>query len=194
MLMDNTYPQFTCPNCRAVTDLEAELDVDESGEWEQGLQEFTRQTTNEVPQAIPLSTNGVQDQDDTAHVGGAAADYDEPIDLGDIDLTNIHFDNPADQAAPGAPVAAAPSGLLSRRQASVGSASMEMGPTASIEIPRPTNAPQLAHITTREGGANGRASTPTSTDIISGRGRSHQETTLGQLSSMAAQDAPVVDV
>lgn len=34
MLISRTYPQFTCPNCRAVTDLEAEVDqIDE--EWEE---------------------------------------------------------------------------------------------------------------------------------------------------------------
>ena len=31
---DKSYPQFLCPNCRAVTDLEAEVDDIDEGDWE----------------------------------------------------------------------------------------------------------------------------------------------------------------
>jgi len=63
----NNYPQFICPNCRAVTDLEADVDdpVDDGWEDENGV-ESSPDTTS------PMATNGlsIPEQDELAIDGG----------------------------------------------------------------------------------------------------------------------------
>lgn len=64
MLVSRTYPQFTCPNCRAVTDLEAEVDQidDEWVEEEWVLQGAENTSTNDSVPGGPVNgaTQSVQ--------------------------------------------------------------------------------------------------------------------------------------
>lgn len=47
------YPHFVCPNCRAVADLEAELDDPvANGEWEQVPEEITQEGNGETPSPV----------------------------------------------------------------------------------------------------------------------------------------------
>lgn len=164
MLMGSNYPQFTCPNCRAITDLEAEFDVEDGEEWEQRPEspvhvEDTPATTTTQP------AHSLQNQQDTVHVGGAAAVYDE---AGDVDLTNIQFEGNADQTI--ATPQTTTNGLLSRRQTSNPTASPAIAPVDGIEIPRSTNAASLAVVASNDTPATLRTATPTSADLIGGEG------------------------
>lgn len=71
MLVSRSYPQFTCPNCRAVTDLEAEVDqVDEDWDEDEWVQADGDNTSsngrisngsgNSIPQA-PLPALDILD-------------------------------------------------------------------------------------------------------------------------------------
>lgn len=166
MLMGSNYPQFTCPNCRAITDLEAELDVEDCDgeEWEQAPDEPTKPVGN-IARTVVQSASAMQDQHDTIHVGGALQAYDE---AGDVDLTNIEFEGNVERTA--APSQAVSNGLLSRRQTSISAASPPMPPVNGIEIPRPSINAQLAHVVSNETVGTLRTGTPTSAEIIAGEG------------------------
>jgi E3 ubiquitin-protein ligase DMA1/2 len=165
MLMGSNYPQFTCPNCRAITDLEAELDVEDDGEWEKPVdEESTRPAINASTTNDP-TTDALQNQHDTAHAVNTSAALEE---VGDVDLTNIQFESNDDQTA-NVPQTTSNS-LLSRRQTSNSAASPQITPVNSIEIPRSSAAPQLAPIISNDTMGSVRAATPTSADIISGEG------------------------
>jgi E3 ubiquitin-protein ligase DMA1/2 len=164
MLMGTNYPQFTCPNCRAITDLEAELDVDDGEEWEQPA-EPKHHVENTTPAVTPAA-NPLQNQHDTAHAGGAAGAYDE---AGDVDLTNIQFEGNADAATATPQIIM--DGLLSRRQTSNAASSSGITPVNGIEIPRPSNDDaQLAPVVSNETLGGLRTATPTSAEIIGGEG------------------------
>lgn len=160
--MGSSYPQFTCPNCRAVTDLEAELEVEDGEEWEQPV-ESARPAGNTAA-TMTQPANPLQNQQDTVHVGGAAAAYD---DAGDVDLTNIQFEGNADQTT--TPPQTTTSGLLSRRQTSNSSTAAAMTSVNGIEIPRSATTAQLAPVSSDTPGTL-RTATPTSADIIGGEG------------------------
>jgi E3 ubiquitin-protein ligase DMA1/2 len=164
MLMGNSYPQFTCPNCRAITDLEAELDADDGEDWEQPVDEPHSPVADRVPN-VTQPTDPLQNQQDTVHVGGAAAAYEE---AGDVDLTNIQFEAGAD------PTATAPqlmtSGLLSRRQTSNTESPAHVSQVNGIEIPGSSNGAHLTTVVTNDTGSGLRTATPTSADIIGGEG------------------------
>jgi E3 ubiquitin-protein ligase DMA1/2 len=169
MLMGSSYPQFTCPNCRAVTDLEAELDADDGEEWEKPAEE-SAPSAGRTAVSVPQPPNPLQNQEDTVHAGGAAAAYDQPdhVDLGDVDLTNIHFEaNPDLTTTNPQPTT---NGLLSRRQTSNSTTPSQIAPVNSIEIPRSANAPQLAQVMTSDTTGTLHAATPNSADIIAGEG------------------------
>jgi E3 ubiquitin-protein ligase DMA1/2 len=165
MLMGSSYPQFTCPNCRAITDLEAELDVDEGDEWEQPNQ--SPMPTAHMAAPMIHAPNPRQNQEDTVHVGGAAAAYEE---AGDVDLSNVQFEGNADQTITSIPPAPAPAnGLLSRRQTSNSTNSPAIPAVNGIEIPRPSTTAQLAVVSSDTPGTF-RTTTPTSADLIGGEG------------------------
>ncbi|ERF71546.1 hypothetical protein EPUS_00535 [Endocarpon pusillum Z07020] len=163
MLMGSNYPQFTCPNCRAITDLEAEFDVEDGEEWEQPPESPVH--VEDIPASTTQPANSLQNQQDTVHVGGAAAAYDE---AGDVDLTNIQFEGNADQtiATPQTTI----NGLLSRRQTLNSSASPAIAPVDGIEIPRASNAAPLGVVVSNDTPATLRTATPTSVDLIGGEG------------------------
>ena len=161
--MGSSYPQFTCPNCRAVTDLEAELDLEDGEEWEPPV-ESDRPAGN-TSATMAQSPNPLQNQQDTVHVGGAAAAYDE---AGDVDLTNIHFEGNADQTV--ATPRATTNGLLSRRQTASSTSSSAIAPVNGIEIPRSSTVAQLALAASNDSPGAVRTATPTSADLIVGEG------------------------
>lgn len=165
MLMGSSYPQFTCPNCRAVTDLEAEFDVEDGEEWEPTAEEPARTAENRAAD-VTHPTNSLQNQHDTVHAGGAAQAYDEAEE---VDLSNIQFESNPEQTAPTPQVTT--NGLLSRRQTSNGSASPGFASVNGIEIPRSsTTAGQLARILPNDTPGALRTATPTAADIIGGEG------------------------
>jgi E3 ubiquitin-protein ligase DMA1/2 len=170
MLMGSSYPQFTCPNCRAVTDLEAEFDVEDGEEWEHPVEEPSKAAGNTAADVAP-PVSSPQNQHDTVHVGGAAQAYDE---TGDVDLTNIQFEGNADQTTTTPQIVT--NGLLSRRQTSNTAASSAITPVNGIEIPRSGNTAPLAQVVSNDtlGTLNTpgtlRTATPTSADIIGGEG------------------------
>lgn len=158
MLMGSSYPQFTCPNCRAITDLEAELDVDDDGEWEEHVEEPSKP-------AAPQPPNPLQNQHDTAHAGGAARAY---VEAGDVDLNNIQIESNVGQTAP-APSPGA-NGLASPWQPSIAAASPGPVPANGIDIPRPHIPSPLANVVSNNPDEPLRVPTPTSADIIAGEG------------------------
>jgi E3 ubiquitin-protein ligase DMA1/2 len=165
MLMGSSYPQFTCPNCRAITDLEAELEIDDGEEWEQPHQSDIPAVHIAAPTIA--ASNPRQNQEDTVHVGGAAVTYEE---AGDVDLSNIQFEGNADQTITSTPQATnATSGLLSRRQTSNSISSPVLAPVNGIEIPRSSTTAQLAVVSIDTPGTF-RTATPTSADLIGGEG------------------------
>ncbi len=161
--MGSHYPQFTCPNCRAVTDLEAELDVEDGEEWEQSAEPAS--AAGNTAATVTQPTNELQNQQDTVHAGGAAAAYGE---VGDVDLTNIQFEGNADHASATPQIVT--NGLLSWRQTPNAAASSGITRVNGIEIPRSSNAAQLAHVASNNTPATVRTATPTSADIIGGEG------------------------
>lgn len=162
--MGASYPQFTCPNCRAVTDLEAELDADDGEDWEQAVDEPHGPTAHRVS-TLTQPTNPLQNQEDTVHVGGAATAYEE---ASDVDLTNIQFESNGDDAAIISQVTT--SGLLTRRQTSNTASPAQVAQVNGIEIPRPSNAAQMAPVVVNDPSGTLRTATPTSADIIGGEG------------------------
>jgi E3 ubiquitin-protein ligase DMA1/2 len=162
--MGSSYPQFTCPNCRAVTDLEAELDVEDGEGWEENVEELVQQA-GETASIVIQPASSLQNQDDTVHVGGAAQAYDE---AGDIDLTTIQFESNAEQ--PATPPQAATNSLLSRRQTSNSSVSSGIAPVNSIHIPTSSSGTPLTHVVPHDPAGTLRAVTPTSADIIAAEG------------------------
>ncbi len=167
MLMGSSYPQFTCPNCRAITDLEAEFDVEEGAEGEEWEHppDLSVHAEGETPATTTQLADPLQNQQDTVHVGGAAVAYDE---AGDVDLTNIQFEGNADQTI--ATPQTTTNGLLSRRQTSNSTTSPAITPVDGIEIPRSSNAAPLAVVMSSDTPATLRTATPTSADIIGGEG------------------------
>ena len=179
MLMGSNYPQFTCPNCRAITDLEAELEAEDGEEWEQAVDEPTTKPVENLVSHTTQPTSPFPDQQDTVHAGGAAAAYDE---VGDIDLTNIQFEASGDQTTNTTTTTItttttttpqlSTSGLLSRRQTSTNTTTTPSQGAAvnGIEIPGSSTAGQLSNIVTNEAAGTLRAATPTSADVIGGEG------------------------
>ena len=68
LVNDKSYPQFLCPNCRAVTDLEADVDDIDGGNWEDENDtgsnpdvDDTSQTNGTVPEHNDFSIDGVDE-------------------------------------------------------------------------------------------------------------------------------------
>ncbi|KAL2048118.1 hypothetical protein N7G274_000029 [Stereocaulon virgatum] len=69
LVNDKSYPQFLCPNCRAVTDLEADVDDIDGGNWEDEENDTgsnpdvddTRQTNGIMPEHNDFSIDGVDE-------------------------------------------------------------------------------------------------------------------------------------
>lgn len=68
LVNDKSYPQFLCPNCRAVTDLEADVDDMDDGDWEDEIDTgsnpdvvATRQTNGTMPEHDDFTMDGVDE-------------------------------------------------------------------------------------------------------------------------------------
>lgn len=164
MLMGSSYPQFTCPNCRAITDLEAELEAEDVEEWEQTVDEAARPVGNLVSTHTQLGPP-FPAQQDTVHAGGAAIAYDE---VGEVDLGNIQFEGHGD------PIATPPlntSGLLARRQTSHGTNASQGTPvTGMMEMPGSSTGGQLGNLVTNQVPGTLATAIPTAADVIGGEG------------------------
>lgn len=86
--MGNQYPQFTCPNCRAITDLEAELDTEPNDDWVQGPNEPTNGHSRDKRPDAPSPQSRTPEVDERP-----STRMDRAPDLGDFDLTDIIFDH-----------------------------------------------------------------------------------------------------
>ena len=143
MLIGKRYPHFACPNCRAIWNLEAEVDNPESeAEWEDAAPATNGASAEEdnVQSAttVPEHTNT---DEDTQHIGAVAAaldrDGDTSMITGNLSLDEgISNDEQSATLGPGTLPKLSTTGLLSRRQAS-GAAPTEGSSDAvhDIELP-----------------------------------------------------------
>jgi hypothetical protein len=158
---NSTYPHFQCPNCRAWTDLSAEVDVAEEDmeEWMDNAGE------GEDPSHAPENTtsapgSNVRSEEDTAQIGAAVSRDNE---MPDADHEAAAIDESVRDSNNHQPVPV--SGLLARRQAAQ-PASGEIAYVNGIEMPNglapsTTNAtdvdrsgaatPDAGEVLTREG-------------------------------------------
>ena len=128
---NSSYPQFQCPNCRAWTDLSAEVDLAEEdlNEWMDNAGEIA--DNDDAPQSNGqqrLSSDGRSDED-TAHLGTTT---DAVQDTSEGDLEPIAVDDNAELTYGNHPVTG--SGLLARRQAT-NLASPDIAPVNGISMP-----------------------------------------------------------
>ena len=135
---NSTYPHFQCPNCRAWTDLSAEVDVAEEDleEWMDNAGE----AEDPIPAPIkapPPPPSDMRREEDTAQTGTATL---PEHDMQDADQEMGSIDETVDEHTSNHPTTL--SGLLARRQAAQ-SASGEAASINGIEMPN-----QLAPSTT----------------------------------------------
>lgn len=156
---NSTYPQFQCPNCRAYTDLSAEVDLaeEEMNEWLEDAPDDDEGSAVEENQGD--MANGTNIHDDTVQmVDDNAHDSDDAVVVDAIPaLANNHTTQSREVASPG---------LLARRHESNPS-SPEIASVNPIDMP-----------VRRENGVMGRTLQPELTrtvssnteDIIAGEG------------------------
>src|SRR2546423_3833510 len=167
---NSAYPHFQCPNCRAWTDLSAEVDVAEEDleEWMDNAGE------SEDPGHAPNNTSSgpgpnVRSEEDTAHIGAAIPTdpdvQDGAQEMGTIDESVVERTN-------NQPTTLA--GLLARRQATQ-PASGEVASINNIEMPDQL-APSTAN-TTEEDRLG--AATPEAGEVLSGEGPSTPRNNAG---------------
>ena len=158
---NSTYPHFQCPNCRAWTDLSAEVDV-----AEEDLEEWM-DNAGEADDPIPAPTNApppppsdVRREEDTAQIGTAMS---LENDMQDVDQEMGTIDESVDERTSNQPMTL--SGLLARRQAAQPT-SGEVASINGIEMPNPL-APSTTNTTEvdRLG-----AATPEAGEVLSGEG------------------------
>ena len=127
---NSTYPHFQCPNCRAWTDLSAEVDVAEEDmeEWMDNAGEGEDLTHAPDKTASGPGSN-VRSEEDTAQIGTAISRDNE---IPDADHETVTIDESVRDSNNHEP--APVSGLLARRQAAQ-PASGEIAYVNSIEMP-----------------------------------------------------------
>jgi hypothetical protein len=138
---NSTYPHFQCPNCRAWTDLSAEVDVAEEDleEWMEnaGDSEDPGRASENAPSATAAN---LQSEEDTAQIGIAmSTDNNMPDadqDTGSVDEAVVEPDSNQSPSL---------STLLARRQATQ-PASEEIASVNGIEIPNQL-APSITNTT-----------------------------------------------
>jgi E3 ubiquitin-protein ligase DMA1/2 len=127
---NSTYPHFQCPNCRAWTDLSAEVDVAEEDmeEWMDNVGEG--EDSSHAPENTASGPgSNVRSEEDTAQIGTAMGKDNEMPDAGHETVT---IDEAVRDSNNHPPVSA--SGLLARRQAAQ-PASGEIAYVNGIEMP-----------------------------------------------------------
>ena len=158
---NSTYPHFQCPNCRAWTDLSAEVDV-----AEEDLEEWM-DNAGEADDSIPAPTNApppppsdLRREQDAAQIGTAIS---LENDMQDADQEMGTIDESVDERTSNQPMTL--SGLLARRQAAQPAAG-EAASISGIEMPNPL-APSTTNTTEvdRLG-----AATPDAGEALSGEG------------------------
>jgi E3 ubiquitin-protein ligase DMA1/2 len=158
---NSAYPHFQCPNCRAWTDLSAEVDVAEEDmeEWMDNAGEG--EDLSHAPENTASGPgSNVRSEEDTAQIGAAVSRDNE---MPDADHETVTVGESVRDSNNHQPVSV--SGLLARRQAAQ-PASGEIAYVNSIEMPNglapsTTNAtdvdrsgaatPDAGEVLTREG-------------------------------------------
>ena len=166
LLIGKRYPHFACPNCRAIWNLEAEVDNPESdGEYEDAGQissEANQSDSSEPPSAPTEESTARQ----TLLAGSAPGLADQ---ANDVSMTgNISMDG-GNEETTNSPAQISGSGLLARRHASVSAAGqLENSAVRGIALPDATSATAPVDI---PGQGQARISSPVSTaDVLSGEG------------------------
>jgi E3 ubiquitin-protein ligase DMA1/2 len=158
---NSTYPHFQCPNCRAWTDLSAEVDVAEEDleEWMENAGD-SEDPGRASENAASATAANLQSEEDTAQIGIAmSTDNNMPDadqDTGSVDESVVEPDsNPSPSH----------SGLLARRQATQ-PASEEIASVNGIEIPNQL-APSITNTTEVD---RLDAASPEAGEVLSGEG------------------------
>jgi hypothetical protein len=110
---NSTYPHFQCPNCRAWTDLSAEVDVAEEDleEWMDNAGE-SEDPSHAADNAAPGSGPTIRSEEDTAQIGTAIS---PDNNMPDVDHEMGTIDESAGESTSHQPTSL--SALLARRQA-----------------------------------------------------------------------------
>jgi E3 ubiquitin-protein ligase DMA1/2 len=158
---NSTYPHFQCPNCRAWTDLSAEVDVAEEDleEWMEnaGDSEDPGRTSDNAASAPGAN---LRSEEDTAHIGTAT---NPENNMPDADQDTGRVDESA--VEPNGNQSASLGALLARRQAAQ-PASEEIASVNGLEMPNQLT-PSITNTTEvdRLG-----AATPEAGEVLSGEG------------------------
>jgi hypothetical protein len=141
MLHDRSYPQFICPNCRAITDLEADVDMPENGEvWEEAEEPVDAEIPVPNPDTVMMNDEGTA-------VTVVARDAGNPSNPGaangNIIMSIVPEASAGNQQEASRPNAST-SNLMSRRQASNVSWLRTGAGVTSIDMPE-LIAPANAH-------------------------------------------------
>jgi E3 ubiquitin-protein ligase DMA1/2 len=127
---NSTYPHFQCPNCRAWTDLSAEVDVAEEDleEWKDTAGELD-EPSHAPDNTVAASGPNVRSDEDTAQIG-AAISQDNNMPDADQEIGNVNetVEEPASNQMTSL------GGLLARRQATQ-PASGDIASVNGIEMP-----------------------------------------------------------
>lgn len=169
LLIGKKYPHFSCPNCRAIWNLEADVDApDSEGEWEEGGQPDEAQNTGNDGESTTAALSAANPIQDTQHIGAGATGTEPDNDTSMI-TGNLSLDEGSsmdEAAAP--PTLTSGSGLLARRHASMG-APAQTGTDGVHDIELP-DVPVASAVNIPEGQPP-RVNTPLSgVDILSGEG------------------------
>ena len=160
----STYPHFQCPNCRAWTDLSAEVDVAEEdlGEWMEtaGDSEDPGRTSDKAAAAAAAGGAHLLNENDTAQIDPALSTGDRMPDA------NQHAGSVGESTVePNSAQSSSPSALLARRQATQ-AASEEIESVNGIEM---RNQLATTITTTKEVDRPG-AATPEASEVLSSEG------------------------
>lgn len=165
-----TWPQFLCPNCRAISDLEAEVDEPEDLEDWMKFGETEDQVANGVPREEEDSTNNHETLDNTiGHATVPIINQDQHISQL---ISTLNLENVTDEDIAQAIIAQTTANLLARRTDSNNEVvPLDIGPRAAATEAESTRS---LHDQSRHGQ---RATTPISSSrlepgniILSGEG------------------------
>ncbi|EXJ84035.1 hypothetical protein A1O3_04702 [Capronia epimyces CBS 606.96] len=174
---NSSYPQFQCPNCRAYTDLTADVDIAQSDidEWMENTDDAENNTGDADGEVIETDGNADSRTDGQVNGEPRMVDANAATDAIDVDLTttDIVLDTPPvvassqDEDLDDSPTSAPPrnSGLLARRQAAKPISTNLHTMNGSIEMPDQTDSDEMdVHL------ENTRTRTPDIEHIIAGEG------------------------
>lgn len=169
LIIGKRYPHFTCPNCRAVWNLEEEVDNEEYDGDREGLSQLIdgQAAGDELQNATVLATDTTAARDAQlvgAGAGALDADNDTSMITGNLSMDES---NSNDEAAPGPPQRSS-SGLLARRQESTGG---PLGRDSVHDLDLPDAMPTMLGSNTGGSAVFGRIHSPVSgSEVLSGEG------------------------